>query len=231
MTSSAPSEIETQRFSAEAGPAEEPWRSRGYLPHFDGVNIIQLVTFRLADAVPSSVLDAWKSELRWQDSLASNDRRRAILRMRISRYEDAGCGACWLRRAEIAELVQRALLHFDGIRYRLLAWCVMPNHVHVLCERWQQWPIGAVIHSWKSYTAKRANERLKLKGRFWAPEYHDRFIRDEEHLYSALNYVEQNPVKAGLVKTASLWKWSSAHRRTEMGHGQEHAGQRPAVPG
>jgi putative DNA methylase len=58
--------------------------------------------------------------------------REIELRRRIEEYLDAGHGACWLRRPEIAALVEGALRYFDGQRYRLLAWCVMPNHVHTL---------------------------------------------------------------------------------------------------
>jgi REP element-mobilizing transposase RayT len=131
------------------------------------------------------------------------------LRKRISRYEDAGHGASWLRDARIAGLVEEALLHFDGQRYRLIAWCIMPNHVHGLIETQAESPLSAVVQPWKSYTAHAANQILGRSGVFWFREYHDRFIRDERHLANAIEYVEQNPVKAGLVGSRELWRWSS----------------------
>ena len=93
------------------------------------------------------------------------------LRRRLDRYEDAGHGECWLRRDEIAALVENALLHFDGQRYRLLAWSVMPNHVHVLCECLEGHPLSVIIHSWKFFTSKEANRLLGRSGTFWMEDY------------------------------------------------------------
>ena len=194
--------------------APGPWRSRGYIPHFDLPGEIQSVTFRLYDAVPETLVKQWKRELSWVANLPASDRRQVILRMMTERYEDAGHGACWLRDDRVAALVEHALLHFDGKRYRIIAWCIMPNHVHVILEIWGEWPLAGVLHSWKSFTAHEANKVLCRTGEFWFREYHDRFIRDEEHLADAVAYVENNPVIAGLVRTKGEWRWSSAHRRS-----------------
>jgi putative transposase len=172
------------------------WHSRGYLPHFDSPETVQFVTFRLADSLPRSVVEG----LRLQDDAVH----------RIDQELDAGLGACWLRRAEIAALVQDALLHFDGERYRLLAWCLMPNHVHVVFEMFGDHSLSDVIRSCKSFTARRANATLGRSGPFWHPDYFDRYMRDEDHLNRTIDYIEQNPVKAGLVGTAVEWPWSSA---------------------
>jgi hypothetical protein len=74
-----------------------------------------------------------------------------------------------------------------------------------------------VLHSWKSFTAQQANKLLGRQGEFWAREYFDRFIRNEQHLAQAIAYIEQNPVKAGLVDNPEAWPYSSAsweHRHT-----------------
>jgi len=105
--------------------------------------------------------------------------------------------------------VENALLHFDGKRYRLIAWCIMPNHVHGLIER-EDWPLAGIIHSWKSFTAHAANQILNRSGDFWFREYFDRFIRDERHFRNAVAYIEENPVKAGFVRLREMWRWSSA---------------------
>jgi putative DNA methylase len=186
------------------------WRSRGYLPHFDEPLLLQSITFRLYDAVPEAVLQSWKFELAWVENLPATDGRDIELRKRIARYEDAGHGDCWLRDERIATLVEDALLHFDGQRYRLIAWCVMPNHVHGLIETTDMWPLASILHSWKSYTAHRANEIIRRSGDFWFREYFDRFIRDEDHFRSAITYIERNPVKAGLTRVPEEWRWSSA---------------------
>ncbi len=184
--------------------------TRGYLPHFDVPGLVQFITFRLKDSVPSPVIARWKEELRITEITKADDPAMAELRKRIARYEDEGHGACHLRNARIAEMVQQALLHFDGERYRLLAWCVMPNHVHVLVECMEGWPLADVVHSWKSYTAKEANRTLGREGRFWEPEYFDRFTRNEEHFRRTVAYIENNPIIAGLCGHSGDWPFSSA---------------------
>src|SRR5205085_5858760 len=94
--------------------------------------------------------------------------------------------------------------------YSLIAWCVMPTHVHVLVELRSNERLERVAHSWKSYTAKLANRILRRRGSFWAPEYFDRYMRDDQHLATTLAYIEANPVKAGLCKNPSDWRFSSA---------------------
>jgi putative transposase len=131
----------------------------------------------------------------------------------IDRALDAGLGACWLRRTEIAFLVEDALIHFDSERYRLLAWCIMPNHVHVVIDIPGDHSLGDIVRSWKAFTARRANTQLGRSGSFWHADYFDRYMRDEDHLSRTVEYVEENPVKAGLAKVASDWPWSSARLR------------------
>jgi REP element-mobilizing transposase RayT len=116
---------------------------------------------------------------------------------------------------EIAALVEAALLHFDGQRYRMLAWCLMPNHAHAVVEMMDGHSLSDIVGGWKSFTAHKANEQLGRAGRFWHADYFDRFMRNEEHLSQTIEYVEQNPVKAGLVGRASDWAWSSARPRSE----------------
>lgn len=177
------------------------WHSRGYLPHFESAETVQFITFRLADSLPRFVA-AELAEL--DDSLAKPDQRL-----------DDCLGECWLRRPEIASIVQDALIHFDGERYRLLGWCVMPNHVHAVAEVRESHALGAIVQAWKSFTAKQANRALGRSGPFWHKDYFDRFIRDEGHLGRTIAYVENNPVKAGLAHTPSDWAFSSAHFRRD----------------
>jgi putative DNA methylase len=189
-----------------------PWRSRGYLPHFDEPLLLQSINFRLYDALPDAVVQSWRAELAWVENLPANDPKEIELRRRIARYEDAGHGACWLRNDRIAALVEGTLLHFDGERYRLIAWCVMPNHVHALIETGESWPLATLAHSWKTFTAREANRILGRSGEFWFREYFDRFIRDERHFRNVVDYIEKNPVQAGLARTRHDWRWSSAWR-------------------
>ena len=121
--------------------------------------------------------------------------------------------------AEIAALAQESLLHFDGQRYRLLAWCVMPNHVHVVIEPIEGHTLSVIVKSWKSFTSRQANTRLGRTGAFWEADYFDRYMRNEDHLMRTIEYVENNPVKAGLVEEPADWPWSSASRQASSERG------------
>lgn len=191
------------------------WHNRGYLPHCDQPGLFQGITFRLHDAVPLSVIAAWKEELRWIERREEAgdetwEWQRRELHRRLAVYEDAGHGACHLRRAVMARLVEGALRHFDGERYVFIAWCIMPNHVHTFIRTRNGWPVGHLVQSWKRHTSREANQLLGEAGAFWALDYYDRFIRDEAHYWRALDYIHFNPVKAGLCESALDWEWSSA---------------------
>lgn len=106
--------------------------------------------------------------------------------------------------------MEKALLYFDGKRYRLVAWVIMPNHVHVLIETFEGFPLDTILHSWKFFTANEANKILNRKGAFWLREYFDRYIQDDRHFANAVWYIHENPVKAGFVDRAEDWLFSSA---------------------
>ncbi len=201
---------------ARASRPHKGWHSRGYLPHCDNPGLLQSITFRLHDALPQKVVEKLAQEA---DSPEKRERIEALL--------DAGQGACWLREPRIADIVEGALLHFDGERYQLLAWCVMPNHVHVLIETREDHPLDTILHSWKSFTAKAINKTLERSGKVWQEDYHDRYIRDANHFEATIAYIEGNPVKAGLAPQAEAWTYGSAAKRTE----KKEASETLALPG
>ena len=94
-----------------------------------------------------------------------------------------------------------ALKHFDGERYVLLSWVIMPNHVHVLVRPIGDHTLGDVLHSWKLFTSRHINELLGREGQFWQHESYDHIVRDEAALYHIARYIEQNPEKAGVEVT------------------------------
>ena len=106
-----------------------------------------------------------------------------------------------------------ALLHFDGERYRLIAWTIMPNHVHVLIELLGQHSLGLIVSSWKRFSARTANRVIGRSGPFWQDDYWDTYIRDERHFESTIGYIENNPVKAGLIDSPAEWPWSHLRHR------------------
>jgi putative DNA methylase len=161
------------------------WHSRGYLPHFDAGEVFQSITFRLHDSMPQSLLETWKEDLA-RESEEYEDK----LRWRIEAYLDQGYGASYLSDARIANIVENSLLHFDTERYRLSAWVVMPNHVHLLAAPCYACSLSNIMHSIKSYTAQQANKILGRKGRFWFEDYFDRYIRNAKHFENAISYIE-----------------------------------------
>ncbi len=193
------------------GVGAPEWYSRGYLPHRERKGLLQTITFRLADSLPQEKLREMQKEL----SLFPADRQDAERRKKIECWLDSGMGCCALRYPVVAQQVQDSLLHFHGERYTLVAWCIMPNHVHVLMNSMA--PASQIVQGWKSFTARWAlarNEALKLgipdTKHLWQREYWDRYIRDSEHFNSVVDYIHQNPVKAGLCERAENWPWSSA---------------------
>jgi len=176
------------------------------LPHFDSSRIVQSITIRLGDALPASLLLKWRCEFAHLPA----GMRELEVHTRIEDHLDAGHGACWLRRPEIGRLVENAFLSSDASRYHLLAWCVMPNHAHVIVETLPDWEVGRLAHAWKSETGNEANKLLGRRGGFWQGEHFDRVVLDGFYLESAVRYVESNPVRAGLVPAAEAWPYGSA---------------------
>ena len=182
------------------------WHSRGYLPHFDGGELAQFITFRLHDSLPRDVVIRWKEELKLQPSEAAQ----SLMRKRVEVYLDQCHGECYLRNHDVAQTVQHALLFHDQVKYRLSAWVIMPNHVHLLCTPLVGATLAGIMHSIKSFTSSEANKMLGRKGRFWQKEYFDRYIRNARQFVKTLTYIENNPVKANLCDKPEDWPFSSA---------------------
>ena len=219
-------------------------RRRGYLPHLEHPNSTYFVTFRLIGSIPHKVVESWKAERkeireeaeRHGRPLSKHEQTRLkrLFSARTEKYLDQLYGECWLKNPVIAEIVLNALKYFDGTRYRLHAWCVMPNHVHVV---FTTLPTGAelqshlipILHSWKSYTAHRANKVLRRVGPFWQDEYYDRLIRSDNELAHYIHYTLQNPVKANLSEDWKEWAWSGCSEKVRRFlNGQPLAGGTPA---
>jgi REP element-mobilizing transposase RayT len=187
-------------------------RDRGRLPHWEKEAGLYFVTYHLGDALPRSVL----AKIAARRSLLQEAQRsgRSLLpqekaalaevsRKKIEEYLDAGGGACYLRDPRIAELVANALRYWEAKKYRLLAWCVMPNHVHVVFRLFPAQVLADILRSWKSYTSRMANRLLGRRGEFWEREYYDHLIRNGKELDRAIKYVMSNPERAGLKG----WRW------------------------
>lgn len=176
------------------------WYSRGYLPHAD-IDAPQLITFRLADSLPKKVLLKLLAETK-----DSDPRRYA----RFLKLLNAGQGSCVLRRNDCAQIVINTLNFYDQAHYRLIAWVVMPNHVHVAYDN-ATVPMAKIVKNWKGYSSKMIKRLLGTAGDgepLWHVGYHDRFARDDAHLAQMIAYIHTNPVRAGLVERADDWPFT-----------------------
>lgn len=190
-------------FQPKGLKSEFGWYTRGYLPHFDGGQTSQFVTVRLCDSMPQELLDKWRKA----------DLTDAAFRRNVERYLDAGYGKCWLKEPQVASMVEESLIYLDEKSYRLISWVIMPNHVHVLFTPNTDSHLDEILHSFKSYTAHKANKLLGRTGQFWQHESFDRYIRNTRHFYSVIRYIEKNPVKARLCADATDWLFGSARLR------------------
>ena len=127
-------------------------------------------------------------------------------------------GPSWLNDPRIADKLAEALLHGANVRrsYDLFAWVIMSNHVHLVLRPHDR--LSEIMRWLKTATAVRANRLLgRTGGVFWQREYFDHWIRTEKEIAAVVRYVEENPVKAGLVACAEEWRWSSAFSGAETG--------------
>jgi putative transposase len=186
-----------------------------HLPHWRQAGATYFVTFRLNDSLPQIKLDELanlRSEWErrhpppWTKATLEELDRQIV--ERVERWLDQGMGSCVLKNQYCAATLRDAMLHFDGTRYELGAFVVMPNHGHALvrplmCERY---PLETIVGSWKQFSSKQINEHKGRKGDLWQEETYDRIVRNEEHLYRCLQYIGRNPERAGLAREACfLW--------------------------
>lgn len=172
----------------------------GALPHWNQYGKIQYVTFRLADSLPQSKI-AKLTELK--NTFISNhpkpwDKQDKYAYWKLigpveSRLLDAGYGSCILKIPEIRRIVSDTLRYNDGNKYRLIAYVIMPNHVHVLFELFGNNSIESVMKSIKGYSSRKINELTGGSGSVWMKEYFDRIVRDASHLKSYIRYIINNP--------------------------------------
>ena len=192
-----------------------------FLPHWTQQGGVYAVTFRLANSLPVEVIEAYRRERarleaaieraepssnlpESQHLLADLTKQLAVLyESSIGAALDTGSGDCHLRDEPVASILLDSLRHFDGQRYGLIAWCIMPNHVHLLIQPFDGYPLAEILHSIKSFSANAANQLLGIAGAFWHKESYDHLIRDGEDYRNQLRYLLKNPESAGLVD----WPW------------------------
>jgi len=214
--------------------------TRRKLPHWYVPGAAHFATYRIAGTIPVDVLGALRHERELflrkptPKGTSSDRHRERAHKQFFARYDDyldTHRDIAWLARPDVAAMVRQNLYHHHEQKYYLLAYCIMPNHVHALLqpiepgtisdtETWRdderpdaQSPLAKILHSLKSYTANQANRLLGRSGRFWQGESYDHWVRNGEELARIAEYIATNPVKANLVQEPKHWYFSSAHDR------------------
>ena len=177
----------------------EQWRQN--LPHWQQGSVWVFVTWRLADSVPQAELLRWKSErAAWRahhpepwDGAVSEEYRTRFSEP-FETWLDRGHGTCLLRKPANRTVIAEALHHFEGERYRIGEFVIMPNHVHVLFSILGSHQLAQIVHSWKRHTARQINAIESRTGtKLWQADYFDRLIRSQHHLNKVVDYIRGNP--------------------------------------
>jgi len=198
---------------------------RRNLPHLQLPGATLFLTFRLVGSLPQHIIQALQqkaeqidktleaiSDAQIRSELAHHEQRRLF-----AKWDDAlpqsTHGPTWLKEPAIAQLVADSMHYLDKKRYDLLAYCIMPNHNHVvfaplLKDDGAHHSLSSIMQSLKGFTAYKANQLLNRKGAFWQDESYDHVVRDQAELERVIKYVLYNPVKAGLVQDWRDWPWT-----------------------
>ena len=235
------------------------WHNRGYLPHYDAGEKYQFITYRLVDSLPQRVLKDLPGLETPLSSAATFTRKNNLgaplssaakeitleRRKYVESHLDKGWGSCLLDEPDVAAKVIEAWKYFDNIKYDLIAYVVMPNHVHLLIKNYEGVKLGECVRSWKLFVSNFVAKNMRLRMKFenfakssnaalesgapkgvsceieaalesgapkkftiWQREYWDRFIRDVKHFEKSVEYILNNPIKAGLCQNINEWKWA-----------------------
>jgi putative transposase len=192
---------------------------RGHLPHYQPEGATYHVVFRLKGSLPAKAIEELRAEREeaergLEKTKEGKNKIRLLRELRWTYFErfdvllDANStGPLWLKEPEIAEIVKEALHYRDGKVYDLLAYCIMPNHVHMVVGR-NAIPTYRILQSLKRHTARKANVVFGRSGAFWQDESYDHVIHDGNELERTIWYVLNNPVKARLVQSWEQWQWT-----------------------
>ncbi len=201
---------------------------RRRLPHWQPPGATIFITWRLYGSLPRIAVEALLAEGKRLGQLPIGENAVNSVSWQghehpqfqiLERYLDrAEHGPLWLKDERLASLVTSGLFHFDGGRYDLISFAVMANHVHVLATpreiSGKYAPLRLITQGLKGYTSRQANRILKRTGQpFWQEESYDHWARSREETIRIAEYIENNPVTAGLVTKPDEWRWSSAWER------------------
>lgn len=186
------------------------------MPHIQIAGATYFITFRLANSLPIEALDKLAEDKQKINKLPESQKEFAH-RAWFAKYDDyldqALHGSLYLKNEQVADMVAESIRFRDEKVYDLIAYCIMPNHVHLVCTPLEKmegtyFGLTEILHSLKRRTAREANKVLRRHGTFWQDESYDHFIREDAELEKVVKYVLYNPVKANLVQEQRNWKWN-----------------------
>jgi REP element-mobilizing transposase RayT len=194
------------------------------LPHFQPQNAMFAITFRLAFSLPIEIIQELEKEKKDYEQTIKKLKNKELEMYKtdfkrryfehfdslIAQYDNM---IRWLEKPEISKIVSHSLHYWDKKRYHLFAFCIMPNHVHLLIEPIKKdeahfYSIAEILFSIKRYTAGECNKILNRKRQFWQHEHYDHAIRDDKDFQYQVAYMLENPVKAKLVDNWKEWEFS-----------------------
>ena len=219
-------------------PPEAPRFYRRRLPHWQPDGAVIFLTYRLAGSLPADVLAQLRDEKRClskqppRPDEADNDRAIRIGKALFGRMDDALAAQLgdadsprWLGDGRVARLVRDNLGHWDGVRFRLHRYVILPNHVHLLIEPLEvegaegaRHALRRITQGLKGYTAYHANRILGRRGTFWQDESYDHWVRDGKEYDRIVEYIDLNPPQARLCERPAQWPWSSAEEEAGPGN-------------
>lgn len=203
---------------------EEHLKTSSTLPHWAQDFTLVYVTFRTADSIPLHVIESWEREkLEWirrhgyelldsiGETIAQMTSRDAFQFSKVFNRKredvlDECQGRCLLRNPSIASIVSKTLLFFDGIRYEMGDFVIMPNHVHLFAAFEDAGQMKSTFNSWLHYSAREINKFLGERGHFWQYEPFDHLIRSNRQFEYIREYIKNNPIKAKLREGEFLYR-------------------------
>ena len=187
--------------------------TNGHLPHWDQAGATYFITWRTADSIPKDTWERWRwQRSRWLREHGINpeapdwkkhvealpdEQHRAFRRFSkaLETELDSCHGSCPFRNPDCAAIIASALKCFDGNRYLLGDFVVMPNHVHLLVGGIPRNQMLLQVESWKRWTSNQINKLLGRRGRFWQDESFDHLVRSEAAFLRLKRYIAGNPAK------------------------------------
>lgn len=198
--------------------------SKRNLPHIYPKGATFFITFRLKNSIPLEVLKKMRNKkeveilaIRQDKKLSELEKKRAVYieeKRFFGKYDKVleayTANEDFLKNPEIAQIVAKKIHEYDGKYYDLIAYCIMPNHVHILIDtaNYENTSISQTMKLIKGGSAYLCNRKLQRKGHFWQDESYDHYVRNAKELENIIRYIVQNPVKAGLVEDWEKWEFT-----------------------